>query len=59
MLGFYACNEVASLRAISDGAFCNKNSERHTILAYPDLHIAPWTEEELPERAHLPAPGAC
>jgi len=39
--------------------FSAADQEATLILAYPDLHIAPWTEEELPERAHLPAPGAC
>jgi ADP-ribosylglycohydrolase len=35
----------------------SSQQEASVILAYPDLHIAPWTAEELPERAHLPAPG--
>ena len=29
--------------------------EASVLLAYPDLHIAPWTNQELPERARLPA----
>ena len=29
--------------------------EASVILAYPNLHIAPWTPEELPDRALLPS----
>jgi len=32
----------------------DSGQEATVILAYPDLHIAPWTEEELPQRAELP-----
>jgi hypothetical protein len=33
---------------------CNPRQEASVILAYPNLHIAPWTGDELPEAANLP-----
>lgn len=32
----------------------NSEQEASVILAYPNLHIAPWTESELPQQAILP-----
>jgi len=33
---------------------CNPRQEASVILAYPNLHIAPWAGDELPEAANLP-----
>ena len=35
----------------------DSGQEASLILAYPDLHIAPWTRDELPMRAQLPVTG--
>ncbi len=34
----------------------NENQEASVILAYPNRHLAPWTADELPHKAFLPAP---
>lgn len=39
MLCFYACDEGASLRAISGGTFCNNNSERHTMRIHGQMNL--------------------
>ena len=46
---------IGSHRMRLDLGSTSPRQEATVILAYPDLHIAPWTEEELPGRAQLPA----
>lgn len=33
---------------------CDQNQDATVLLAYADLHLCPWTEYELPDRARLP-----
>ncbi len=35
---------------------CDPGQKASVLLTYPDLHIAPWSAEELPSKAELPAP---
>jgi ADP-ribosylglycohydrolase len=35
---------------------CDPRQDASVILAYPNMHICPWTETELPNAALLPAP---
>ena len=47
---------IGSHRMRLDLGSTDSGQEATVILAYPDLHIAPWTAEELPKRAQLPTP---
>jgi len=39
VLGFYARDKSRSLRAISNGAFCNNNSEWHTMRIHGQMYL--------------------
>ena len=39
VFGINAFNQMASLRAISPGTFCNKHSDRHTMRIHGQMHF--------------------
>ena len=60
VIGFYARNKVASFCAISDGSFCNNNSERHTMRIHGQVYFGVEPPFVRPIASSPPrAPVAC